>query len=343
MPGPRFLLPISRRHLLMGGAASLLGLATSATLGQAPASEEAPEPRFFRLAAGPLGSAPFQLATTLATSLSNPPGGRGCDRGGSCGVPGLIIVAQGAAQGPRRALDLLRSGQAEGALVFARDLHAWLASSDAATQDLLRCLASLSAETLHVFVRQDDPAEAVIDLIGHPIALAQGPDAGTGLARQIIGPLHLLKSGQRAQLMPLEFALDALAEGQVRAVLATLWPPSPLVVQRARSLALKLLPVPAAAASAETRAVLTVEPIPGALYAGVMGITTLGQPLLLVTRADTPAGFVEAFVKSLWNPTSLKALVAAGPVGQFNLAQAQRSQLLPYHPGATAAYATLLK
>lgn len=326
----------------MGGAAGLLGIAASATHAQTTA-DEVPEPRFFRLAAGPLSSAAFQLATALATTLSNPPGGRGCERGGSCGVPGLIIVAQGTAQGPRRALDLLRDGQAEGALVFARDVHAWLDGKDAATQDRLRCLATLSAETLHVFVRQDDPSEGMIDLIGQPIALAQGPDAGTGLARQIISPLHVLKSGQRAQLMPLEFALDALAEGQVRAALATLWPPSSLVTQRARSLPLKLLPVPAAAASAEARTVLSVEPIPGALYPGVAGVASLGQPLLLVTRTDTPAGFVEAFVKSLWNPTSLKALTAAGPVGQFSLAQAQRSLLLPYHPGADAAYAALLK
>lgn len=332
MSGLAFPFSPTRRGLLIGGAACLV--AAGPAWGQ-----EVPEPRFFRLAAGPLGSAAFGLATALATSLSNPLGGRGCDKGGSCGVPGLIVVAQGAAQGPARALDLLRGGQAEGALVFARDLAAWLSAGDAGAQETLRALATLSAETLHVFVRQDDPAESLGDLVGQPLVLAQGPDAGTGLARQIIGPAHLLKPGQRALLMPLDFALDALAEGEVRAAFATLWPGNALAAQRARSLPLKLLPVTALS----SQRVLSAETLPGALYPGVAEVDTVGQPLVLVVRADTADDFAEAFVRSLWAPTTLKALTSAGPVGQFALAGAQRSAVLAYHPGAGAAYAALLK
>lgn len=332
MPGPAFRLSISRRSLLISGTACLL--AAGPAWGQ-----DMLEPRFFRLAAGPLGSATFGLATALATSLSNPLGGRGCDKGGSCGVPGLIVVAQGAAQGPARALDLLRGGQAEGALVFARDLAAWLSAGDAGAQDALRALATLSAETLHVFVRQDDPAEGLDDLAGQPMVLAQGPDAGTGLARQVIGPAHLLKPGQRALLMPLEFALDALAEGEVRAAFATLWPGNSLAAQRARSLPLKLLPVTALS----SQRVLTAETLPGALYPGIASVETVGQPLVLVVRSDTVDDFADAFVRSLWAPTTLKALAAAGPVGQVALAGAHRSSVLAYHPGAEAAYAVLRK
>lgn len=333
MSGFVFRFSPTRRGLLIGGAACLFAS------GRAAWGQDVPEQRFFRLAAGPLGSAAFALATGLATSLSNPLGGRGCDKGGSCGVPGLIVVAQGAAHGPARALDLLRGGQAEGALVFARDLAAWLSAGDAGAQESLRALATLSAETLHVFLRQDDPASSLGDLIGQAIALAQGPEAGTGLARQVIGPAHLLKPGQRALLMPLEFALDALAEGEVRAAFATLWPGNALVSQRARSLPLKLLPVTPLA----SQRVLTAEVLPGALYPGVAGVETVGQPLVLVVRADLPDDFTEAFVRSLWAPTTLKTIGAVGAVGQISLAGAQRSSVLAYHPGAMAAYAALVK
>lgn len=332
MSGLVFRLSPTRRGLLIGGAACLFAR-------RGAWAQEVPEQRFFRLAAGPLSSAAFGLATGLATGLSNPLGGRGCDKGGSCGVPGLIVVAQGAAHGPARALDLLRGGQADGALVLARDLAAWLSVGDAGWQDALRALATLSAETLHIFLRQDDPASGLGDLIGQPLALAQGPDAGTGLARQIIGPAHLLKPGQRALLMPLDFAFDALAEGEVRAVFATLWPGSPLVTQRARSLPLKLLPV----VPLSSQQVLTVETLPGALYPGIAGVETVGQPLVLVVRADLPHEFTEAFVRSLWAPTTLKTVGTAGVIGQISLAGAQRSKVLAYHPGATAAYAAALK
>ncbi len=336
--------PTSRRHLLIGGTASLL-LGRAAWAQGVPAEDpsKSAEPRFFRVAAGPLGSAASALAVGLATGLSNPPGGRGCDRGGSCGVPGLIVVAQGTAQGPGRALDLLRGGQAEAALVPARALQTWLAAGDAPQQEIFRLLTTLSAETLHIFVRQDDPLTSLTELAGAPLALAQGPDAGTGLARHVIAHLHLLKPGQRAQLMPLEFALDALAEGQVRAVMATLWPPNPLTTQRLRSLPLRLLPVGLDAVAPELRAALTREPLSGGLYPGVAPVETLGQPLVLVIHADTPAPLAEALTKSLWAAPTLRGLSTLGAAGQFGLAGARRAAVLPLHPGAEAAYEVLFR
>jgi len=258
-------------------------------------------------------------------------------------VPGLIVVAQGAAQGAARALDLLRAGQAEAALVPARALQTWLTAGDASAQESFRLLATLSAETLHVFVRQDDPLTDVTELAGAPLALAQGPDAGTGFARQIIAHLHLLKPGQRAQLMPLEFALDALAEGQVRAAMATLWPPNPLTAQRLRSLPLRLLPVGLEAVAPELRVALTRETLSGGLYPGVASVETLGQPLVLVIRTDTPAPFAEALTKSLWAAPTLRGLSTLGAVGQISLAGARRASALPLHPGAAVAYEALLK
>ena len=54
----------------------------------------AQETRFFRIATGPIESGNFAIGTLIGNIVSAPPGSRDCDRGGSCGVPGLISVTQ---------------------------------------------------------------------------------------------------------------------------------------------------------------------------------------------------------------------------------------------------------
>ena len=59
----------------------------------------------------------------LANAISNPPGSRPCDRGGSCGVAGLIAVAQ-ATQGSVENLKEMRTGTLESSLSQA-DIAFW--------------------------------------------------------------------------------------------------------------------------------------------------------------------------------------------------------------------------
>ena len=54
----------------------------------------AQEVTFFRIGTGSTSGIYFPIGGLIASAISNPPGSRACDRGGSCGVPGLIAVAQ---------------------------------------------------------------------------------------------------------------------------------------------------------------------------------------------------------------------------------------------------------
>src|SRR5258708_1262942 len=54
--------------------------------------------RFFRIGTGAPSGTYFPLGGEMANALSNPPGSRDCAKGGACGVPGVIAVAQ-ASQG----------------------------------------------------------------------------------------------------------------------------------------------------------------------------------------------------------------------------------------------------
>ena len=50
--------------------------------------------RFFRVGTGSTAGTYFPVGGIIASAISSPPGSRSCERGGSCGVPGLVAVAQ---------------------------------------------------------------------------------------------------------------------------------------------------------------------------------------------------------------------------------------------------------
>ena len=45
---------------------------------------------FFTIGTGGTAATYYPVGGVIANAISNPPGSRACDEGGSCGVPGLI-------------------------------------------------------------------------------------------------------------------------------------------------------------------------------------------------------------------------------------------------------------
>src|SRR5262245_3238470 len=52
------------------------------------------ETQFFRIGAAATSGTFFEIGGVIASAISNPAGSPPCERGGSCGVPGLVAVAQ---------------------------------------------------------------------------------------------------------------------------------------------------------------------------------------------------------------------------------------------------------
>ena len=88
-------------------AAALLALC-AATTGLAPAQEM----RFFRIGTGGVAGTYYPIGGLIADIISNPPGARPCDKGGSCGVPGLVAIAQ-SSNGAVANVDAIASGNLE--------------------------------------------------------------------------------------------------------------------------------------------------------------------------------------------------------------------------------------
>src|ERR1700732_3427267 len=72
----------------------------------------APAPRFFRIGTAAPGGSFFEIGGVVAGAISGPAAGPACGYGGSCGVPGLVAVAQ-ATPGSLENLRLINNAQIE--------------------------------------------------------------------------------------------------------------------------------------------------------------------------------------------------------------------------------------
>ena len=77
-----------------------------------PLSSQAQEMQFFRIASGSAGGTYFPMAGLLSQVISNPPGARTCEKGGNCGMPGLVAIGQ-SAHGSVANVNSIKSGQVE--------------------------------------------------------------------------------------------------------------------------------------------------------------------------------------------------------------------------------------
>ena len=67
---------------------------------------------FFRIGTGGTAGTYYPVGALIANIISNPPGSRACDKGGSCGVPGLVAAAI-ASEGSVANVQAIVAGQIE--------------------------------------------------------------------------------------------------------------------------------------------------------------------------------------------------------------------------------------
>ncbi|MFD2263893.1 TAXI family TRAP transporter solute-binding subunit [Lacibacterium aquatile] len=322
---------ISRRKMLAlvggvagGGALGAVGLPRAGVAQSAM-------PNFFRICAGPFDSAAYGVAGMLGNLLSSPPGGRPCERGGSCGVQGLIAVAL-AAESANEVLSMVMSGQAEAAVISAFYLTGAQAKS-------VRTVASLHSRDMHILVRQDAEIDSIVDLRRSRIAIGIGADIETQVPRSIIRHAKLLGAGQRADVMQIRYGLEALAEGEIDAFFAMLTPPAPLLAERAKSLPLSMISMTEQDIPPDLKSVSDLHLIPGGTYSGVGEASVLVVPRQLVVRADLSDDFVYALTGALWHPQTVKAMAGAGlPYADILPETALQAIVQPLHPGAERYY-----
>jgi len=146
------------------------------------AAASAQETRFFRIGTAATGGSFFEVGGLLAGAISGPTEGPPCGRGGSCGVRGLVAVAQ-ATPGSIENLKMINGSQIESGFAQA-DLAGWAYNgvnlfSTGGPLRKLRAIASLFPVAVHLVIPADSAIGSLKSLRGKRVAVGE---AGSGTA-----------------------------------------------------------------------------------------------------------------------------------------------------------------
>ncbi|HZT51171.1 MAG TPA: TAXI family TRAP transporter solute-binding subunit, partial [Stellaceae bacterium] len=233
-----------------GRRLSLAGAALAALLGAARAADDL---RFFRIGTAATSGTYFQIGGVLASAISKPPGTRDCEHGGSCGVPGLVAVAQ-ATQGSIENLLAVGAGQMESAFAQS-DLAFWAysgkglpapprcrAPGEPAPSGLqllknrgpmpsLRHIAALFPEVVQIVVRDDGPIRGLRDLRGKRVSLGEAASGTIVDARLVLEAAGLSECDLKPHYLRLARAVEALQNGEIDALFLVAGAPVPALAE----------------------------------------------------------------------------------------------------------------
>jgi TRAP transporter TAXI family solute receptor len=336
-----FSVAVGRR---LAGAVVLL-LAAAALGAPAVAQDKTSQPnlRFFRIGTSASDGSYFPIGGLIAGMISSPPGARSCDQGGSCGVPGLIAVAQ-STQGSVENVELIGKGQLESGLSqanVARDAYEGRDRFARAPVKKLRAIAGLYREEVQIVVRADSGIHTVAQLRGKRVGVgSEGSgtliDAGLILdaygVRQNAVQFRTLKPGE---------ASDALKSRRIDAFFLVAGAPNGVIAELAQSTRLRLLPISAQKFAALHRAHSSfgLATLPAGTYQGVAETQALSIAAIWVTSAEIEPDLIYGITKALWNENAHKMLENGGTdARQIALATALDGVDIPLHPGAERFY-----
>ncbi|MGH6883392.1 MAG: TAXI family TRAP transporter solute-binding subunit [Hypericibacter sp.] len=310
---------------------------------------QAQDLRYFRIGTGAPETSYFPIGGVIASAVSNPPGARDCNQGGSCGVPGLIALAQ-TTNGSIDNLTQIAAGNLDSGLCQA-DIAAAAATGlppfdGGRAIPGLRAIANLYQEGVHVVVHADVSIDSVADLKGRRVAIGEKGSDAMVTSLLVLGAYGLTEKRIKPAYLDLADATKKFAAREIDAIITVGSYPIPALVDLASETPIKLVALNDDQASAlrEANPYLTVDLIPAGAYDGVGSTVTLGIGALWVVDEKLDAELVYELTRALWHKSTRRLLDQAGPVGQKIKLDAALLRLpIPLHPGAARYYAELGK
>ena len=328
----------------LAGAAVLL-LAAAALGAPAAAQDKTSQPnlRYFRIGTSASDGSYFPIGGLIAGVISSPPGARSCDQGGSCGVPGLIAVAQ-STQGSIENIELIGKGQLESGLSqanVARDAYEGRDRFARAPVKKLRAIAGLYREEVQIVVRADSGIRAVNELRGKRVGVGS-EGSGTLVDADLILEAYGVRQNavQFRTLKPGE-ASDALKSRRIDAFFLVGGAPNSVIAELAQTTRLRLLSISSQkyAELHRAHASFGLATLPAGTYQGVAEAQALSIAAVWVTSVEIEPDLVYGITKALWNQTARKMFENGGPdARQIALATALDGVDIPLHPGAERFY-----
>ena len=329
---------MKRRTLLGLGAALVAG---TMTLGIASAQA----PAFFRIATGGTSGTYFPIGGLIANAISNPPGSRPCEEGGSCGVEGLIASAL-SSNGSVANVNAIGAGTLESGFSQS-DVATWAQTGtgifeDRDAVDNLRAIANLYPESIHLVASADASIESVADLAGKRVSMDE-PGSGTLVdARIILEAYGLSEDDITPEYLKPQQAGDRMRDGAMDAFFFVGGFPAGGIAELASQHEITIVPIAGDEASGivEQYPFFAQNTVPGGTYEGVEDdVTTLSVGAQWVTSAEQPEELVYEITKALWNDNTRKLLDGGHPKGaEIMLETALDGIGIPLHPGAERFY-----
>jgi hypothetical protein len=329
----------SRRRFLT--TAALAGAAWTSA-GRAVAAQETV--RYLRIGTGATGGSYYPVGTLLANVISNPPGSRPCERGGSCGVPGLIASAV-ATQGSVQNVEELALGRLDSALIQA-DIAFWAHRGSGIYEGKppvasLRAVGALFPEMLHIIVRRDSGIVNVHGLRGKRIAVGE-QGSGTLIHTRFVLEQHGfgIEELQPSYLAPGP-ATDAMRDGSLDGMFFVAGPPAGAVADLAAKIDIALVPVEGAMAAAlrQRYPFFSAARFYDGTYRGVPDTPTVSVMTQWIVSGRLDPELVYGITRALWHPQSRDAIAKGHPLGRLiALETAVDAAVVPLHPGAERYY-----
>ncbi|MEM9147595.1 MAG: TAXI family TRAP transporter solute-binding subunit [Pseudomonadota bacterium] len=319
-------------------AAPLVAVAIGAGMVGAAAAQDM---KFWRIGTGGAGGTYFPIGGLIANAISNPPGSRPCDKGGSCGVPGLVAIAVSTNASVAN-VNAINAGQLDAGLAGAQSVtqgYEGKGKFDGNPKEKIRVIANLYPEDMHLVTPKGSTLSSLKDLAGKRVGVAAA-GSGTQVSVRMILEHYDIKADEYE--LGLSQSAQRLADGQLDAFFYAGGTPFAALIQLGSTKGFELYTF----SDDERKEINAIIPyyVESMIPAGTYETITYDVPTVavngqLITSADQPDDLVYDITKALWNENTRKLLDKGHAKGKAIRAEtALKGVLIPLHPGAEKFY-----
>ena len=328
--------------------------AATVTVAFIAGAAQAADPSFFRIGTGGAGGTYFPIGGTIANGISAPPGSRPCDKGGQCGVPGLIAIAQSTTASVFNNA-AVQNGELEAGLAAAdvtRSMFLGEGKFDGKPHPKLRIVANLYPEDLHLVLPKGSSISNLGDLADKRVGIAQAGSGTQVAVLQMLEEWGVTRDNMDEAELNNSQSAERLADGQLDAYFyAAGWPVAAMVqLASTKGMSLHSFTEDDLAKINGIIPAYIPSKIPAGVYEGVEDdVLTPAVSALLVVSSDLSEELVYGITSALWNDNTRKLLDNGHAKGKQITAETALDGVealgVPLHDGAMKFYkeAGLLK
>ena len=329
----------------MSTLAKIAGAAVALTMIVGPALAQSPT--FFRIGTGGAGGTYFPIGGTIANGISAPPGARPCDKGGQCGVPGLIAIAQSTTASVFNNA-AVQNGELEAGLAAAdvtRSMYLGSGKFDGKPHPKLRIVANLYPEDLHLVLPKGESINNLGDLADKRVGIAQAGSGTQVAVLQMLEAWGVTRDNMDEAELNNSQSAERLADGQLDAYFYAAGWPVAAMVQLASTKGMELHSFTEEDVLKINEIIPAYIPsqIPAGVYEGIdYVVRTPAVSALLVVSSDLEEELVYGITQALWNSNTRKLLDNGHAKGKLITAETALDGVdtlgVPLHPGAERFY-----